>query len=81
MSWASLIPVSLGIFVLALVMVGVSTRRVCQRCDYCGRFYWWIGWSAFEWTSLACQYWTMRCRHCRWLARQLRPPVNETPAS
>lgn len=79
MSLSYLMPVSLGVFVLALIMVGVSTRRVCQRCDYCDRFYWWIGWSAFEWTSPACQYWMMRCRHCRWLTRQLRPAANDTP--
>jgi hypothetical protein len=79
MSLAYLMPVSLGVFVLALIMVGVSTRRVCQRCDYCARFYWWIGWSAFEWTSPACQYWMMRCRHCRWLTRQLRPAANDAP--
>jgi hypothetical protein len=72
MSLIGLMPLGLGCLLLALLLWGVYTRRVCQRCDYCGRFYWWIGWAAFEWTSPACQYWTMRCALCRWLTQQLR---------
>jgi len=69
MSWNAVAPLSLGVLLAALVLLGVCTRRFCQRCDYCGRFYWWIGWAAFEWTSLDNQYWAMRCRYCRWIAQ------------
>jgi hypothetical protein len=63
--------VALGLSLLALVLMGLYTRRFCQHCDYCGRFYWWIGWGAFEWTSPACDTWAMRCKLCHWLAQQL----------
>ncbi len=43
MSWTTVMPLSLGALVLTLILLGVYTRRFCQRCDYCGRFYWWIG--------------------------------------
>ena len=71
MSWAVVMPLSLGVLLAALVGLGLYTRRFCQRCDYCGRFYWWIGWAAFEWTSLDCHYWAMRCEPCRWLGQQV----------
>jgi|GEM_PF-1336347 len=72
MSWGAVMPLSLGVLLAALVLLGVYTRRFCQRCDYCGRFYWWIGWAALEWTSPDCQYWAMRCQSCRWLSQQVR---------
>ena len=81
MSFNSLMPLSLGLLLLALVLLGLYTRRFCQRCDYCRRFYWWIGWSAFEWTSPTCQHWTMRCRHCRWLMQQVQSMHEDTPRS
>ncbi len=56
MTWHDVAPLSLGVLIAALVLLGIYTRRFCQRCDYCGRFYWWIGWAAFEWTSLDNQY-------------------------
>lgn len=68
--------VALGLSLAALVGMGVHTRRLCQHCDYCGRFYWWIGWGAFEWTSPGCDTWAMRCALCHWLARQL-PAVTD----
>ena len=71
MTLPNLIPIALGVFVLTLLLMVVATRRFCQRCDYCGQFYWWIGWAAFEWTSVGCESWAMRCKHCRWLAREL----------
>jgi hypothetical protein len=72
MSWGAVMPLSLGVLLAALVLLGVYTRRFCQRCDYCGRFYWWIGWAALEWTSPDCQYWAMQCQLCRWLSQQVR---------
>lgn len=69
MTWHAVGPLSLGVLIAALGLLVIYTRRFCQRCDYCGRFYWWIGWAAFEWTSLDNQYWAMRCRFCRWLAQ------------
>jgi hypothetical protein len=71
MSGIDAMPLALGILLLALLGLGLHTRRFCQRCDYCGRFYWWIGWAAFEWTSADYQAWAMRCRLCRWLSQQL----------
>ena len=70
MTWSHVAPLSLGVLIVALALLGVYTRRFCQRCDYCGRFYWWIGWTALEWTSLDNQYWAMRCRFCRWATQQ-----------
>ena len=72
MTWSYVAPLSLGVLIAALALLGVYTRRFCQRCDYCGRFYWWIGWAAFEWTSLDNQYWAMRCRFCRWATQQMQ---------
>jgi hypothetical protein len=72
MNLADVLLLALGLVLLTLLMLAFSTRRFCQRCDYCGRFYWWIGWAAFEWTSPDCTYWAMRCQLCQWLAQQLR---------
>jgi hypothetical protein len=72
MLFVSLMPAALGILVGALLLMGFCSRRFCQWCDYCGRFYWWIGWQAFEWTSPGCETWAMRCRACQWLSQQLR---------
>ena len=71
MSLADLSFVALGMLLLALLGMGLYTRRFLQRCDYCGRFYWWIGWAAFEWTSTDWTSWAMRCQPCQWLTRQL----------
>jgi hypothetical protein len=76
---ASLLPIALGVLLLALVSMGLYTRRFCQKCDYCGQFYWWIGWAAFEWTSVGCESWAMRCKHCQWLAQQLRLTSRNSP--
>lgn len=70
--------IALGLALGALLLMGFYTRRFCQRCDYCGRFYWWIGWAAFEWTSPTCDTWAMRCSLCDWLARQLPTAPDET---
>ena len=72
MNLADVLLLALGVVPLTLLMMGFSTRRFCQRCDYCGRFYWWIGWTAFEWTSSDYTYWAMRCQLCQWLVQQLR---------
>ena len=72
MNLADVLLLALGAIVLTLLLMGFSARRLCQRCDYCGRFYWWIGWSAFEWTSPDYTYWAMRCQLCQWLVQQLR---------
>jgi len=72
MNPAHVLFVALGLVGVTLLLMGLSTRRFCQHCDYCGRFYWWIGWGAFEWTTPNCEYWAMRCLSCQWLARQLR---------
>ena len=72
MNLADVLLLALGAIVFTLLLMGFSTRRLCQRCDYCGRFYWWIGWSAFEWTSPDYTYWAMRCQLCQWLVQQLR---------
>jgi hypothetical protein len=72
MNLADVLLLALGATLLTLLMMGFCTRRLCQRCDYCGRFYWWIGWSAFEWTSPDYTYWAMRCQLCQWLVQQLR---------
>lgn len=72
MMLSSLGPIALGVFLLTLLLMSLYTRRFCQRCDYCGQFYWWIGWAAFEWTSIGCESWAMRCKNCQWLTRQLR---------
>lgn len=72
MTGADVLYCALGLVLMTLLLLGLSTRRFCQRCDYCGRFYWWIGWTAFEWTSLDCTYWAMRCQLCKWLAQQMR---------
>ncbi|MGE3537637.1 MAG: hypothetical protein AB7N91_09390 [Candidatus Tectimicrobiota bacterium] len=77
MTLAYLSVVALGGFLLALLGMGVSTRRFCQRCDYCGRFYWWIGWAAFEWTSADWQSWAMRCQDCQWLTQQLQTTARD----
>ncbi|MBM3222829.1 MAG: hypothetical protein FJZ47_03365 [Candidatus Tectomicrobia bacterium] len=66
-----LLYLALALLVCTLLLIGFHTRRFCQRCDYCGRFYWWIGWGAFEWTSPEYDYWAMRCKFCQWLMRQL----------
>ena len=79
MSWGAVLPLSLGLLLMALALLGVYTRRFCQRCDYCGRFYWWIGWSAFEWTSTDCQYWAMRCRLCQWLSQETHADAVDVP--
>jgi hypothetical protein len=71
MSLTGVLSLALGLVFGTLLLLGFYTRRLCQRCDYCGRFYWWIGWGAFEWTSPDCTYWAMRCKSCQWLARQL----------
>jgi hypothetical protein len=71
MLFVGLVPAALGVLVGALLVMGLYTRRCCQWCDYCGRFYWWIGWQAFEWTSLSCESWAMRCSACQWLGQQL----------
>ena len=63
---------ALGLVLITLLLMVFSTRRLCQHCDYCGRFYWWIGWAAFEWTSPDYTHWAMRCQSCQWLAQQLR---------
>ena len=63
--------------VVTLGGMGLYTRRFCQRCDYCQQFYWWIGWSAFEWTSPEYDCWAMRCQACRWLAEQLEKLPDE----
>jgi hypothetical protein len=64
--------VALGTLLVALASLALCTRRFCQRCDYCGRFYWWIGWASFEWTSHDYMSWAMRCKACQWLTRQLQ---------
>lgn len=79
MSAVGAMPLALGLLLLALLGLVLYTRRFCQRCDYCGRFYWWIGWAAFEWTSVDCQYWAMRCRSCRWLTQQLTDQRSDMP--
>jgi hypothetical protein len=66
-----LLVVGLGLVLVTLLAIGVHSRRFCQRCDYCGRFYWWIGWQAFEWTSPGWECWAMRCKACQWLTQQL----------
>lgn len=71
MTFGSLVPLALSLFLTALVGIGLHTRRFCQWCDYCGRYYWWIGWSAFEWLPPGGERWAMRCKRCRWLHRQL----------
>lgn len=80
MLFVSVIPAALGVFVGALLLMGLYTRRFCQWCDYCGRFYWWIGWAAFEWTSLGCESWAMRCRYCQWLSQQLHQRFDHPPS-
>src|SRR5712691_3764867 len=72
MNLTNVLYLALGLVLLTLLLLGLYTRRFCQRCDYCGRFYWWIGWTAFEWTSPECDYWAMRCKPCQWLAQQLQ---------
>jgi len=62
---------ALGAALFTWLMMGFSTRRLCQRGDYCGRFYWWIGWTACAWTSPDYTCWAMRCQPCQWLAQQL----------
>lgn len=79
MTLASLMPIALGVLLLALLSIGLYTRRFCQRCDYCEQFYWWIGWAAFEWTSPGYEFWAMRCKHCQWLARQVRLTFDNLP--
>jgi hypothetical protein len=76
MSLTDVLYLALGLVFVTLLLLGFYTRRFCQRCDYCGRFYWWIGWTAFEWTSPDCDYWAMCCKSCRWLAQQL-PTVSD----
>lgn len=76
MSLTGVLYLALGLVFVTLLLLGFYTRRLCQRCDYCGRFYWWIGWNAFEWTSPDCDYWAMSCKSCRWLAQQL-PAVTD----
>jgi hypothetical protein len=71
MSLTDVLYLALGLIFVTLLLLSFYTRRFCQCCDYCGRFYWWIGWTAFEWTSPDCDYWAMRCKSCRWLAQQL----------
>jgi len=71
MSPTGVLYLALGLVFGTLLLLGFYTRRLCQRCDYCERFYWWIGWTAFEWTSPDCDYWAMRCKSCQWLAQQL----------
>jgi hypothetical protein len=75
----NLLPIALGAFLLALLCIGLYTRRFCQRCDYCGRFYWWIGWAAFEWTTPDYAGWAMRCKQCQWLVQQLHA-TSEKPS-
>lgn len=77
MSLADLSFVALGMLLVALLGLGIATRRFCQRCDYCGRFYWWIGWTAFEWTAADCTAWAMRCKSCQWLTQQLQTTLHE----
>lgn len=72
MTFGSLLPLALSGFFMALIGIGLHTRRFCQWCDYCHRFYWWIGWSAFEWTPPGGESWSMRCKHCQWLSLRLR---------
>jgi hypothetical protein len=76
MNLTDVLYLALGLVVVTLLLLGFYTRRFCQRCDYCGRFYWWIGWTAFEWTSPDYDYWAMRCQSCQWLAQQL-PTVSD----
>jgi hypothetical protein len=71
MNLTDVLYLALGLVFVTLLLLGFSTRRFCQHCDYCGRFYWWIGWTAFEWTAPDCDYWAMRCKFCQWLAQQL----------
>lgn len=71
MTFGSLVPFALGLFLIALLGIGLHTRRFCQWCDYCGQYYWWIGWAAFEWLPPGGEHWAMRCARCRWLRRQL----------
>jgi hypothetical protein len=67
----NMVQATLLLLVLSIVAMGFYTRRFCQRCDYCQQFYWWIGWAAFEWTSLEFDSWAMRCKPCQWLAQNL----------
>jgi len=77
MNFTDVLYLALGLVLVTLLLMCLYTRRFCQRCDYCGRFYWWIGWIAFEWTSPDCTYWAMRCKPCRWLAQQLQSTADD----
>lgn len=77
MSLLSVSLVALGTLMAALIGMGLYTRRFCQHCDYCGRFYWWIGWDAFEWTSHDYVAWAMRCKDCQWLAQQVQATFHD----
>ena len=77
MNFTDVLYLALGLALVTLLLMGLYARRFCQRCDYCGRFYWWIGWPAFEWTSPDCTYWAMRCKLCRWLAQQLQSAADD----
>ena len=77
MNLTDVLLLALGLLLITLLLMVCATRRFCQRCDYCGRFYWWIGWTALEWTSLDCTYWAMRCKPCQWLAEQLQSAADD----
>ena len=79
MTLSDLALLALGVLLLSLILMGLYTRRFCQNCDYCGRFYWWIGWTAFEWTSSAYETWAMRCKNCQWLSRHLQIQSKDLP--
>jgi hypothetical protein len=74
---ANLLLGALVLFVFTLVAMGFYTRRFCQYCDYCGQFYWWIGWAAMEWTSPGYECWAMRCKLCQWLTQRLQVTTRE----
>ena len=76
MSLTGVLYLALGLVFVTLLLLGFYTRRLCQRCDYCGRVYRWIVWNAFELTSPYSDYLSIRCKSCRWLAQQL-PAVTD----
>ena len=39
MSLTDVLYLALGLVFVTLLLLGFYTRRFCQHCDYCGRFY------------------------------------------
>ena len=38
MNLTDVLYLALGLVLMTLLLMGLYTRRFCQRCDYCGRF-------------------------------------------